>query len=266
MNVGLFRIFTYFIAIGVCSFASAAAQSDRAPDWEKQAFTHLKGFKNLNNTETNVPVDADYLAAVKIESEKRFRASRMKNDPKHPVSAEQVADNNMRCVRKNNYWCIKNKSRWPGVLGEDREGHAVFSKPEFAARAKASVMRRFYFDCKFKTLAQLMCAYAPANDCVGSGFGRAVNGKCVERQDCINYAKFLAKRMKIPLNVDAKLFTSSGKATERLQDLMRYTPVFETGFFEPKQSLIQAGISLEAAQWRELLSNQQKRLPNVCGK
>src|SRR5262245_4012335 len=110
----------------ICSGSFALDLSDSAPDWEQQAFKKLNGFKDLDNGKARVPFNGDYLKAVRIESAKRFRKLKKNHDPNIAVTEAEITDNAMRCVRKNNYWCIKNKSKWPGVIGEDREGHAVF--------------------------------------------------------------------------------------------------------------------------------------------
>lgn len=234
--------------------------SDHAPDWEAQAKKNLLGFKDLNNRKANVPVDATYLKEVRIESAKRMKERFAKRKPPEQPTEAQIADEAMRCVRKNNYWCIQNASKWPGVLGEDAAKHAVFERPEFSAQAKVSVMRRYYTRCNLKTLEQAICSYAPPDDCVGSKFGQDKDGRCDQHNDCVGYAKFVAARMKIAPDKDAKLFNAKGMATATLRGLMKHGPVMETGFFQPMAPVIERGIKLEAQNWKQLLKNQEERV------
>lgn len=261
------RALIFLLAQIVTAWACLAQgpNSDRAPDWEVQAKQNLLGFKDLNNRNASVPVDDSYLKAVRKESAARLKQSFAERTPPAQPTEAEIIDDAMRCVRKNNYWCIQNASKWPGVLGEDAAKHAVFDRPEYAARAKVSVMRRYYTRCNLKTLEQAICSYAPPTDCIGSKFGQDKDGKCDKHNDCVGYAKFVAGRMKISPDKDAKLFDASGKATSTLRGLMKHGPVMETGFFQPKSQVIENGIKLEAQNWKQLLKNQEERVKlDVC--
>ncbi|TXN20213.1 hypothetical protein FV217_18840, partial [Methylobacterium sp. WL9] len=48
-----------------------------------------------------------------------------------------------RCVKLNNYWCIK-QARWRGELGGDGEGHTGFATAADGADAAATLLRRYY--------------------------------------------------------------------------------------------------------------------------
>ena len=53
----------------------------------------------------------------------------------------------LRCVRLNNYWCLKQKTTiWPGSIGSDDHGHAAFTKAEASAAAAVSLLRNYFFD------------------------------------------------------------------------------------------------------------------------
>lgn len=261
------RVVILFVVQIITAWACFAQDpnTDRAPDWEAQAKQNLLGFKDLNNQRENVPVDTKYLKEVRAESAIRLKERFARRKPPAKPTEAEIADDAMRCVRKNNYWCIQNASKWPGVLGEDAAKHAVFERPEYSARAKVSVMRRYYTRCNLKTLEQAICSYAPPDDCIGSKFGQNKDGKCDEHNDCIGYAKFVADRMKIAPDKDAMLFDARGKATDRLRALMKHGPVMETGFFQPKSRVIDTGIKLEAQNWKQLLKNQEDRVKlDVC--
>ena len=105
-----------------------------------------------------------------------------------------------------------------------------------------------------------MGVYAPPSDCKGSGFARAKDGTCVDRNKPSEYARFLANKLDVPTDVDVKLFETNGKSTNRLRELMRFSAIYETGFFMPKYTLIDDGIAMEASNWRRLLEKQEKRI------
>ena len=50
-----------------------------------------------------------------------------------------------RCVKLNNYWCIK-RARWAGEIAADAEGHVAFASAIDGAIAAAILLRRYYID------------------------------------------------------------------------------------------------------------------------
>ena len=66
-----------------------------------------------------------------------------------------------RCVRLNNYWCIKRAS-WSGEIGGDDEGHTAFATAEDGAAAAASLLRRYYRDLGRRTALGIVRRWAPA--------------------------------------------------------------------------------------------------------
>ncbi len=87
-----------------------------------------------------------------------------------------------RCVRLNNYWCIK-QARWRGELGGDGEGHTGFATAADGADAAANLMRRYYRDYGRRSALAIVRRWAPA-ECGGGpvavssppGARRAVSG------------------------------------------------------------------------------------------
>lgn len=67
-----------------------------------------------------------------------------------------------RCVRLNNYWCIKGKA-WAGELGQDQDGHAAFATPLDGAIAAARLLRRYYINFHRKTALDIVGHWAPAS-------------------------------------------------------------------------------------------------------
>src|SRR4051794_30400573 len=59
--------------------------------------------------------------------------------------AGNVPANVPRCIRLNNYWCIK-KAGWPGEIGADGEGHAAFASADEGASAAVILLRRYYLN------------------------------------------------------------------------------------------------------------------------
>ena len=79
-----------------------------------------------------------------------------------------------RCVRLNNYWCIK-AARWEGEIGADAEGHTGFATAADGADAAAQLLRRYYRAFGRRTALSIVRRWAPA-ECRLSGIGGAANG------------------------------------------------------------------------------------------
>ena len=65
-----------------------------------------------------------------------------------------------RCVKLNNYWCIKS-ARWDGEIGTDEEGHVGFASAEAGADAAASLLRRYYLEFGRKSALDIVRRWAP---------------------------------------------------------------------------------------------------------
>ncbi len=66
-----------------------------------------------------------------------------------------------RCVRLNNYWCVK-QARWSGELGGDAEGHTGFATAADGAEAAAQLLRRYYRDYGRRSALAIVRRWAPA--------------------------------------------------------------------------------------------------------
>jgi len=73
-----------------------------------------------------------------------------------------------RCVRLNNYWCVKHGG-WRGEIAADPDGHAAFAAPRDGAAAAAMLLRRYYVDFKRRTAREIAARWAPAQcfDAIG---------------------------------------------------------------------------------------------------
>ncbi|RDI60880.1 hypothetical protein [Microvirga subterranea] len=77
-----------------------------------------------------------------------------------------------RCVRLNNYWCIKS-ARWNGELATDGEGHVGFASADHGAEAAATLLRRYYLDFKRKSALDIVRRWAPAECGIATSLGGA---------------------------------------------------------------------------------------------
>jgi hypothetical protein len=67
-----------------------------------------------------------------------------------------------RCVKLNNYWCIK-RGGWTGEIAADGEGHVAFATAGDGAASAALLLRRYYVDFKRRSARAIVARWAPAN-------------------------------------------------------------------------------------------------------
>ena len=75
-----------------------------------------------------------------------------------------------RCVRLNNYWCIKS-ARWNGEIAKDGEGHVGFASADHGADAAATLLRRYYLEFNRKSALDVVRRWAPAECNLATGIG-----------------------------------------------------------------------------------------------
>ncbi|WP_230530799.1 hypothetical protein [Microvirga roseola] len=75
-----------------------------------------------------------------------------------------------RCVKLNNYWCIKS-ARWNGEIATDNEGHVGFVSADHGADAAATLLRRYYLDFGRKSALAIVRRWAPAECNIATGIG-----------------------------------------------------------------------------------------------
>ncbi|MFO1124191.1 MAG: hypothetical protein U1E25_02145 [Methylocystis sp.] len=66
-----------------------------------------------------------------------------------------------RCVKLNNYWCIKSAG-WNGEIAADPDGHVAFASAEEGAVVAALLLRRYYVDYGRRTARAIVERWAPA--------------------------------------------------------------------------------------------------------
>jgi hypothetical protein len=75
--------------------------------------------------------------------------------------ARSGRENVPRCVRLNNYWCIK-KAGWNGEIAADAEGHVAFASAQDGAIIAARLLRRYYVDFGRHDAQAIVAHWAPA--------------------------------------------------------------------------------------------------------
>jgi uncharacterized protein (DUF3820 family) len=75
-----------------------------------------------------------------------------------------------RCVKLNNYWCIKS-ARWDGEIGKDAEGHVGFASADHGADAAVNLLRRYYLEFGRKSALDIVRRWAPAECNIATGIG-----------------------------------------------------------------------------------------------
>jgi hypothetical protein len=71
------------------------------------------------------------------------------------------ADSVSRCVKLNNYWCIK-KAGWNGEIASDAEGHVAFASALEGATVAALLLRHYYIDLHRRSALAIISRWAPA--------------------------------------------------------------------------------------------------------
>jgi len=118
-----------------------------------------------------------------------------------------------RCVKLNNYWCIKS-ARWEGELGADDEGHVGFASAEHGADAAAGLLRRYYLEFGRKSALDVVRRWAPA-ECnltiAGGPDAIAVGPLAVRGIGATVRARWLASHRKVRITAAAPKSPATGK-------------------------------------------------------
>ena len=75
-----------------------------------------------------------------------------------------------RCIKLNNYWCIK-KAGWAGEIAADGEGHVAFASAVEGAAVAAVLLKRYYVDFGRRTALAIISRWAPAQCGLVAGIG-----------------------------------------------------------------------------------------------
>ncbi len=85
----------------------------------------------------------------------------MKPDQSAALLNESAGPSVARCVKLNNYWCIK-KAGWSGEIAADGAGHVAFASAVEGAAVAALLLRRYYVDFGRHTALAIISRWAPA--------------------------------------------------------------------------------------------------------
>lgn len=99
-----------------------------------------------------------------------------------------------RCVKLNNYWCIK-RAGWTGEIAADADGHVAFASAEEGAAVAALLLRRYYVDYKRRTARAIVERWAPPQ--CGAMVGVARPGPAASRA---GLARMLPQRI-VPMGL-----------------------------------------------------------------
>jgi hypothetical protein len=99
-----------------------------------------------------------------------------------------------RCVKLNNYWCVK-RAGWNGEIAADADGHVAFASAEEGAAVAALLLRRYYVDYGRKSARAIVERWAPAQ-CSPTN-GRALPGPPASRA---GMARMLPQRV-VPMGL-----------------------------------------------------------------
>jgi len=110
------------------------------------------------------PAPPQFLPAARSVSNWRAQAGAHLDLP--PERAQAMASGAQekgvtRCVRLNNYWCVKGVG-WNGMLAADAEGHAAFASAEEGATVAALLLRRYYMSYSRRSAQAIVSRWAPA--------------------------------------------------------------------------------------------------------
>ena len=67
-----------------------------------------------------------------------------------------------RCVKLNNYWCVK-RAGWAGEIAADADGHVAFASALEGAMVAVMLLRRYYLVYDRHTAQAIISHWAPAN-------------------------------------------------------------------------------------------------------
>jgi hypothetical protein len=74
---------------------------------------------------------------------------------------EASGTNVPRCVKLNNYWCVK-RAGWAAEIASDAEGHVAFSTALEGATVAAMLLKRYYLEYHLRSAQAIISRWAPA--------------------------------------------------------------------------------------------------------
>jgi hypothetical protein len=149
------------LLVAIWTQAASKQQAGAAASFTAQVFAPAPTYRPQTREVSNWR----WQAAVRLDAPLSFGAA---------VLAGRVPASVSRCVKLNNYWCIK-RAGWAGEIAADSEGHVAFTSALEGARTAALLLRRYYIDFGRHTAMEIVSHWAPAQ--CGSSIGAfAVHG------------------------------------------------------------------------------------------
>ena len=112
----------------------------------------------------DAPAPPQFLPAARSVSNWRTQAGgHLDLPPERALALASGAEEKgvTRCVRLNNYWCVKGVG-WNGMLAADAEGHVAFASAEEGAAVAALLLRRYYMAYSRRSAQAIVSRWAPA--------------------------------------------------------------------------------------------------------
>lgn len=159
-------------ALAVAWLAAAAPNPSEAITSVAAGGGRLFALADMARAAIAVPEgEARYAAAERATSNWRGEAVRTLSPL--PVAALAVGAGAerpvvTRCVKLNNYWCIK-RAGWTGEIGFDDEGHVGFASAERGADAAVTLLRRYYLEFGRRSALDIVRRWAPPGTCYAAG-------------------------------------------------------------------------------------------------
>ncbi|VFU08674.1 hypothetical protein [Methylocella tundrae] len=119
---------------------------------------------------------ATFLPVERAVSNWRWEAARSLDASPRSL-ADVIADDRLgtpRCVKLNNYWCVK-RAGWAGEIAADSEGHVAFASASEGAVVAAMLLRRYYLVYNRRSAQAILSRWAPAK-CGGVSAARGRGG------------------------------------------------------------------------------------------
>jgi hypothetical protein len=106
---------------------------------------------------------AAFLPLERAVSNWRFEAAQSLDLPAGPLARliASAPPGTPRCVKLNNYWCIK-RAGWAGEIAADAEGHVAFASAMEGAVVAAMLLRRYYLVYNRRSAQAILSRWAPA--------------------------------------------------------------------------------------------------------
>lgn len=156
--------------VGIVLLASGAAAASRMDKTLHALSRTIACFRDAAASDAK----ASFRPAERAVTNWRIEAAGNLDSPPQSL-ANLIAPTNSpavpRCVKLNNYWCVK-RAGWIGEIAADAEGHVAFASARDGAIVTAMLLRRYYLVYHRHSAHAILSRWAPA-ECGGVSASRA---------------------------------------------------------------------------------------------